>query len=71
MEDARRITEEQKTVLDRMRHVHGLLKGLDAVFSAVEDVSMIARFCFAALSRAYSFTHTLKWLPPQSYRYIE
>lgn len=58
MEDARKIMEEQKVVLDRMRRVHGLFKGLDAVFSALEDVSMIARFLFTVLSRGNSFTHT-------------
>lgn len=39
MEKARRITEEQKAVLDKVRHVHVLFQGLETVCSAVKDVS--------------------------------
>lgn len=38
VENARRITEDQKVVLDKIRHVHGLFKGLEAVCNAIEDV---------------------------------
>lgn len=38
MENARRITEEQKVVLDKIRHVHRFFEGLEVVCSAIEDV---------------------------------
>ena len=42
MQDARRITEEQKVILDKVRHVHRFLQGLGTVCGAVEDVSEAA-----------------------------
>ena len=38
VESARRITGDQKVVLDRIKHVHGFFKGFEVVCSAVEDV---------------------------------
>lgn len=39
VEKARRITEEQKVVLDKIRHVHVFFQGLETVCSAVKGVS--------------------------------
>lgn len=38
MEKARKITEDQKVVLDKIKHVHGFFKTFETVSSAVEDV---------------------------------
>ena len=39
VEDARRITEEQKVVLDQIRHVHRFFQGLETICNGLEDVS--------------------------------
>ena len=39
VEKARRITEEQKVILDKIKHVHVFFQGLESVCGAVEDVS--------------------------------
>lgn len=38
VETARRITEEQKTVLDKIRHIHRFFGGLEVICEAMEDV---------------------------------
>ena len=38
VEIARRITGDQRVVLDRIKHVHGFFKGFEVVCSAIEDV---------------------------------
>lgn len=38
LEIARRITEDQKVVLDKIKHVHGFFRCLEVVCSAIEDV---------------------------------
>ena len=38
VESARRITGDQKVVLDRIKHVHGFFKSFEVACGAVEDV---------------------------------
>lgn len=47
VEEARRVTEDQKVVLDKIRHVHRFFKSLEVVCSAVEDVSGHSSYMFA------------------------
>lgn len=42
VENARRITEEQRVVLDKLRRVHQFFRGFEAVCENVEDVSQAA-----------------------------
>lgn len=69
MENARRITEEQKVVLDKIKHVHRFFEGLEVVCSAIEDVRPHLSYDFKKLDGSRSFTLSSK-LPPQgSFRY--
>ena len=40
VESARRITEDQKVVLEKIKHVHEFFKSFEVVSSAIEDVSV-------------------------------
>lgn len=54
VEKARRITVEQKVVLDKIRHIHRYFQGLELVCEAVEDVSLA---CLPEFSVTYKDTH--------------
>ena len=41
VENARRITEDQKVLLDKIKHVHGFFEGFEVLSSAVEDVRVL------------------------------
>ena len=38
VESARRITGDQKVVLDKIKHVHGFFKSFEVTCDAIEDV---------------------------------
>ena len=42
MQQARRIIEEQKLVLDKLRYVYGFFGGLEVACGAVEDVRKLS-----------------------------
>ena len=41
MENARKITEEQKVILDKIKHVHRFFEELDILCNAVKEVSYL------------------------------
>ena len=41
LESARRITRDEKVVLDKIKHVHEFFKGFEDVCDAIEDVRVL------------------------------
>ena len=72
MEDARRITAEQKVVLDKIRHLHRFFEDLEALSDCVKEVRDSASLQSVhegnTLCRS---TSTLKVLVKHSYFYTE
>lgn len=60
VEQARKVTEEQKVVLDKIRHIHRFFEGLEVVCGAVEDVRTLLVISFRKINDARSSIHTLK-----------
>ena len=71
VENARKITEEQKVILDKIRHVHRFFQGLETVCDVVNDVSIATlRVGHHFFNEAIRFIRISKLLRPPCYHSI-
>ena len=71
VEKARRITEEQKVLLDKIQHVHRFFQGLEKVCDAVEDVSHACPLSSVTSNAAFRFIRISRLLRPPYSRYTK